>query len=805
MERYICIHGHFYQPPRENPWLEEIELQESAYPYHDWNERITAECYGPNAASRILDDQDRIVSIVNNYAKVSFNFGPTLLSWMEEHAPEVYSAILAADIESCDRFSGHGSAIAQAYNHTILPLANRRDRKTQVLWGIRDFERRFRRAPEGMWLPETAVDAETLDVLAECGIRFTVLAPSQAKRARRLGARNWRDVSGARIDPTQAYEVRLPSRRTLAVFFYDGPISRAVAFERLLERGEKLADRLLGAFDDKREHPQLVHIATDGETYGHHHGSGEMALAYALHHIESNGLATLTNYGEFLERHPPAHQVEVIDQTAWSCVHGVGRWWRDCGCNSGGHPGWHQGWREPLRNALDWLRDAVDPQFEAGARELLKDPWAAREGYIEVILDRSEPSRERFLKSHGSRELSPEEQIRIWKLMELQRRIMLSYTSCGWFFDDLSGIETVQVMQYAGAALQLAQELYGNGLEEEFLSRLAKAESNVPDQGNGAAIYRRVVQPALVDLEKVAAHYAISSLFDSYEESARVYSYTATRQDYRSFRAGKARLVLGRALFTSRITGDSAPISFGVLHFGDHNLNAGVRTYRGEEAYEQLVSDAVAAFERADFATTIRRMDELFGESTYSLKSLFRDERRRILDTILNSTLEEAATIYGQVYENNAALMRYLGDLGLALPKAFQTTAEFVLNTRLRQALDAPEPDLEEARAAVVAARRDGATLDSVSVAFALRETLAHLSVGLETNPFEETQLQALDDVVAFSSELPFEVALDHVQNAYYRLLKRRYPEMASRTDEESLAWVRLFRSLGERLAVRVD
>jgi alpha-amylase/alpha-mannosidase (GH57 family) len=805
MERYICIHGHFYQPPRENPWLEEIELQESAYPYHDWNERITAECYGPNAASRILDDRDRIVSIVNNYAKVSFNFGPTLLSWMEEHAPEVYSAILAADIESCERFSGHGSAIAQAYNHTILPLANRRDKRTQVLWGIRDFEQRFRRPPEGMWLPETAVDAETLEVLAECGIRFTILAPSQAKRVRRIGSRNWRDVGGARIDPTQAYEVRLPSRRSLAVFFYDGPISRAVAFERLLERGERLADRLLGAFDDKRGHPQLVHIATDGETYGHHHRSGEMALAYALHHIESNGLATLTNYGEYLERHPPDLQVEVIDQTAWSCVHGVGRWWRDCGCNSGGNPGWNQSWREPLRNALDWIRDAAAPRFETAARELLRDPWSARDDYVAVILDPSPSSRERFLKSHASRDLSPEERIRTWKLMELQRRLMLSYTSCGWFFDELSGIETVQVLQYAGAALQLAQDLFQNGIEEEFLSRLGKARSNVPDQGDGAAIYRRVVQPALVDLERVAAHYAISSLFDAYEESARVYSYTATREDYRSFRAGKARLVLGRALFTSRVTGDSAPISFGVLHFGGHNLNAGVRTYRGEEAYEQLVSDTVTAFERGDFAETIRRMDDLFGGSTYSLKSLFRDERRRILDTILNSTLEEAATIYAQIYENNAALMRFLADLGLALPKAFQTTAEFVLNMRLRQALDALEPDLEEARAAVVAARRDGASLDSVSVAFALRETLQRLSVGLETDTFDARRLAALDGLVAFASELPFEVALDRVQNAYYRLLKRRYPEIARRTDEESRAWARLFRSLGERLAVRVD
>ncbi|MCA9165661.1 MAG: hypothetical protein KDA62_21890, partial [Planctomycetales bacterium] len=334
MERYICIHGHFYQPPRENPWLEAIEVQDSAYPFHDWNERITAECYEPNASSRILTGDGRIERIVNNYANVSFNFGATLLSWLEVHAPDTYRRILLADQESRELFSGHGSALAQVYNHMIMPLANRRDKITQVRWGIRDFEARFGRPPEGMWLAETGVDNETLDVLAEHGIKFTILAPNQAHEVRKYRGRNWHDVSGSRIDPTTAYEVRLPSKRKIALFFYDGPISRAIAFEGLLTRGEHLAGRLMGAFTDHREWPQLVHIATDGESYGHHHRHGDMALAYALHHIQQHNLAKITNYGEYLEKHPPLDEVRIYDNSSWSCAHGIERWRSDCGCNS---------------------------------------------------------------------------------------------------------------------------------------------------------------------------------------------------------------------------------------------------------------------------------------------------------------------------------------------------------------------------------------------------------------------------------------------------------------------------------------
>src|SRR5215468_1974183 len=382
MQRYVCIHGHFYQPPRENAWLEFVELQDSAYPFHDWNERITAECYAPNGMARIVDGYRNIVKITNNYAHISFNFGPTLLAWMQEAEPEAYKAVIDADKESQQRFLGHGSAIAQGYNHVILPLCNGRDKYTQIAWGVRDFEHRFGRRPEGMWLPETAVDLETLEILVSFGIRFTILSPFQAKRTKTLRARVWKDASGAKVDPSMPYDVRLPSGKRIAIFFYDGPISQAIAFEHLLEKGENLSGRLLSAFSDTRNWPQIVHVATDGETYGHHHKKGEMALAYALDYIESNNLAKLTNYGAYLEQHPPTHEVEIIANTAWSCAHGIERWRSNCGCRTGGPREWQQTWRTPLREAFDWLRDSLAPVFEQRGSRLLHDPWAARDDYV---------------------------------------------------------------------------------------------------------------------------------------------------------------------------------------------------------------------------------------------------------------------------------------------------------------------------------------------------------------------------------------------------------------------------------------
>jgi len=605
--KYVCVHGHFYQPPRENPSLEAIELQDSAYPYHDWNERVTAECYAPNAIARLLDDRERIVKLVNNYSQISFNFGPTLLLWMEQKAPEVLESIRQADKMSAERFGGHGSAMAQVYNHMILPLAHPRDKETQVIWGIRDFVARFGRQPEGMWLPETALDTNSLEVLAAQGIRFTILAPRQAARVRRHGSRTWKDVSGDRIDPSRAYQVRLPSKKTISVFFYDGPISQAVAFEGLLADGEHFAERLMSGFSDERTWPQLSHIATDGESYGHHHHHGEMALSYALHSIETDGQARLTNYGQFLAMYPPNHLVEIVENSSWSCIHGVERWKSDCGCNSGGHGDWNQSWRAPLRESLDWLRDTLAPFFEQQSQNLLKDAWAARNAYIDVILDRSDESLDRFFAQHAAHNLDQQERVRALKLLEMQRHAMLMYTSCGWFFDELSGLETVQVLHYAGRAIHLASETGApNTIESQFCERLRSAKSNLPEHGDGEAIYKKWVEPAVVTMDKLVGHYAVSSLFESYGEHTKIYCYSVDRQAYDVETEGRVRMAVGRVHARSDITREEDFLGFGVLHLGDHNITGGVRDSRDEQVFLAFRDRAKTAFDRADIAEVER-------------------------------------------------------------------------------------------------------------------------------------------------------------------------------------------------------
>jgi alpha-amylase/alpha-mannosidase (GH57 family) len=772
MEKLICIHGHFYQPPRENSWLEAIELQDSAYPYHDWNERITAECYATMATSRILDEHGLIREITNNYAKISFDFGPTLLAWLERQVPSVYAAILEADRASRQLYSGHGAAIAQAYNHMIMPLANRRDKETQIVWGIRDFEHRFQRPPEGMWLPETAADIETLDVLAEHGMGFTILSPRQAKRIRALNGGDWQEVTGGRIDPTRPYLVRLPSGRSMVLFFYDDPISRAVAFEGLLSDGERFAHRLMDGFDDARQDHQLVHIATDGESYGHHHRKGNMALAFALHAIEARQLARLTVYGEYLERHPPQWEVEIVEKTSWSCVHGVERWWKDCGCNSGGRPGWHQAWRTPLREAFDWLRDSLAPAYEEKMTSLGFDPWAVRNDYIRVILNREAPAVDGFLAERARRTLSSEEQILAIKLLELQRHAMLMYTSCGWFFDEISGLETVQVIQFAGRALQLAQQVFGGGLEYRFMQLMEKAPSNIRDHRDGRRIYEKFVKPAMVDLTTVGAHYAMRSLFEEYPQQAAVNCYAVEKKSFRTQAVGKAKLAIGRLGIASTITRESTHLCFGAIHWGDHNLSCCISPCPEEAAPGQaFVDEAFEVFGRAELPTVLLLLEKTICASTYSLRHLFRDEQRRILQIVLESNLSHAEAVYRQIYDANASLLLFLKDLNVPAPRALAAAAEYLLNAGIRQAFENPVFDLD-----------------------------------FMQQPAETGALKQLDAVASLLQDFPFEVNLRTVQNIYYHILKQLFPKMttkARRREKKAKEWVEVFQALGMKIGVR--
>ena len=811
MQRYICVHCHFYQPPRENPWLEIIEAQASAYPYHDWNERITAECYATNAASRVLTDKGRIAAIVNNYSRISFNFGPTLLSWMEHNARDVYEAILDADRQSAERFSGHGNAIAQVYNHMILPLANRRDKETQIIWGIRDFEYRFGRKPEGMWLAETAVDHETLELLAEHGIQFTILAPSQAARVRKLktGAR-WKDVNGARIDPKRAYLAKLASGKQISLFFYDGPISRAVAFEKLLNSGEQFAQRLTSGFDPQSDHDQLMHIATDGESYGHHHKHGDMALAFALDTIEKNGWARLTNYGEFLQHHPPEVEVQIIERTAWSCAHGVERWYTDCGCNTGSN--WNQKWREPLRNALDWLRDAANVLFEPEARKYFRDPWTARNDYIDVILRRENDDRtqlhlvdgeadpwQAFFARHQEHPLSAEERVLALKLMEMQRHAMLMFTSCGWFFDEVSGIETVKVIEYAARVIQLADELFEDTLETGFLERLQAAASNLPEQKNAAEIYRVQVKPAMAGLNDIAAHYAISSLFERTGEDVPIFCYSVDREDYHTLEAGPSRLGVGRARVTSTITLESAMVTFAALHLGGHNVAAGIRRSLTDADYNAMKADVLDAFSRADLPEVLRGLDRHFGKATYSLRSLFGDQRKKILDLLLESSVRDAENSFRRIYDRHAPLLRFLGASGIDKPRILSQTAEFVLNANLQSELNADLLDPSRVRALVDQAHAEQIQLDNEGLGFTLQNSIVRQIERFCDAPNDLELLRRVSNSVQLAMTLGLQVNLWRVQNIYWEMAHR---ELHRRHNAQ---WRVSFLTLGEKLGIETQ
>ena len=806
MDRYICIHGHFYQPPRENSWLEEIEFQDSAYPYHDWNERITAECYAPNAASRILNFDEKIIDIINIYSKISFDFGPTLLSWMERHKPDVYKSIIEADRMSMERFSGHGSAIAHAYNHMILPLANRRDKYTQIIWGIKDFEKRFGRAPEGMWLPEAAVDTETLEILVNLGILFTVLAPRQAKKTRAKGLKaKWHDVSGEKIDPTMPYKCPLPSGRSINLFFYDGPISQDISFGGLLKNGEDFANRLLSTFDNSRKRPQIVHLATDGETFGHHHRYGDMALSYALHHIESKNLAKLTNYGEYLAKHPPEQIVEIHDNSSWSCVHGVERWRDNCGCHSGMNPGWTQTWRKPLRDALDGLRDSLSDIYTTEASKYLRRPWDVRNEYIRILLDRSRKNIDRFINENSVRQLSKDEKTIVLKLLESQRYAMLMYTSCGWFFDEVSGIETIQIIQYASKAIQYAEELSGLAVESRFLEHLKKTPSNVFN--NAAEPYDRYVKSAKTDLLRVGAHYCISSVFEDYPEQTEIYCYTAGSEVHNKTEAGKLKLVTGKSTIKSNITWEEKTISFAVLHLGDHNINAGVSEFSGEKEFAAMQDEMKTSFEKGDIPETLRLLDNHFGEHIYSLWHLFKDEQRKVLDQILQLTYENIETSYRHIYEDNFAIMGFYHNLQQRLPRPFYSAAEYTLNTDLKKIFEEDELDIEKLNRLIEESKKWAVNLDRTTIGYIAGSWLNSVMERLSGKPDDIMIFSQIEKAMEAIGPLSISLDLWKAQNEYFSTGKHHYEIMkknAENADDHARQWTEGFIKLGSHLHVTI-
>lgn len=832
MSRFVCIHGHFYQPPRENPWLEEVETEDSAYPYHDWNERITAECYAPNAASRILDSDKRIIDIVNNYARISFDFGPTLLTWLERNQPEVYSAILEADKESISRFSGHGSAIAQVYNHIIMPLASRRDKRTQVVWGIKDFIFRFRRRPEGMWLPETAVDTETLEILAEQGIVFTILSPDQAFRVKQIQDSNWTDVTTGNIDCSRPYLCRLPSGGSIVIFFYEETIAREVAFLRLLENGEGFASRMMDYFSRYRKESGLLSLASDGETYGHHHRFGDMALAYALHYLESRNLARITIYGEYLSTHPPTHEVEIIENTSWSCPHGVERWRSDCGCCTKGSliqgtpppprgpspvpdtPAGdrsceiisRQKWRAPLREAMDWLCQKLAELYVDRMKSYVSDPWKARDDYIDVIMDRSSGNIEHFFSDHAVRALSKEDKVQVLKLLEMQRNGMLMYTSCGWFFEDIAGIESVQVMRYACRAMQLVREVAGLDPEPEFIRILKKAPSGVPEQGNGARVYENFVRTAVADLSRVGFHYAVSSLVAGFPEKIRIRNYTLRTEAYERAESGGLGLALGKVLLRSDTTGEEKTLMFAVLHLKNHHFIGGVREYTDEKTYSTMRDAFMDVFLKGDIPRLVLCLEEHYGSQTYTLRDLFRDGQRKVLSAILDSTLADTESAFRYICKQFFPLLSAMREMQIPPPEVLEDPVWYILNLDLKKILSAEDPDTKQLAVLVGEMTRGKPGLDTATLTFTAGAAITTLMQRLLEKPDDTFLMEKINEVFKILCPLSLEYNLWESQNYYFRVGKRKAAGMqdaAGLGDAGARQWIRLFEELGCYLGVK--
>ncbi len=797
MEKYICIHGHFYQPPRENAWLEVIEVQDSAHPYHDWNERISAECYSPNTASRLLDQNGVIKNIINNYAKISFNFGPTLLSWMESNDKETYQAILDADTASIKNFGGHGSAIAQVYNHIILPLANKRDKETQITWGIRDFEYRFKRKPEGMWLAESAVDLESLELLVKHGIKFTILAPRQAKAFRKLGGA-WKNASEETLDTRISYRCHLPSGNNIMLFFYDGNVAQSVAFDGLLNDGKKFADRLLECFDDKTDEPQLVNIATDGETYGHHHKHGEMALAYCLDYIERHKHSNLTNYAEYISKFNSVYEVQIHESSSWSCVHGVERWRNDCGCNSGGMPQWNQKWRKPLRETLDWLRDELLAIFEREGFKILRDPWKAREDYINVILNRNVETVKDFLREHCLREVQANSVLR---LMEVQRNAMLMYTSCGWFFDEVSGIETTQIMQYACRAMQLVKQTSHVNLEEEFLKRLETVPSNIPTLGNAANIYAKYVVPSKTNLQRVGMHYAVSSIFEEDPESFPVFNYTTSNDIFIRKEAGEQKLVLGVTNVKSNVTRSEKKFAFAVIYLGKHNIIGNISLDMEADDFTNMSAKMVEAFEEGRLGDIIGLMQTYFGPEKYTIWQLFQDEKRKIFNLITQQSMVELEESLRRAYNRDYPLVMALANNDIPIPNAYRATFEYILNADLIRCFQSEKVNSRQIERIMTDLAKWKLNIEDTGKV----ERLAGESIFREMKRFAEfgdnhKQVERLNRLFPLLKKFKLFPNLNKSQNLYFEISKRYVNEVKRSAD-----WIKQFDLLGENLGVKVE
>ena len=814
-EVFLTIHGHFYQPPRENPWLEAIELQDSALPFHDWNERINKECYNPNSVSKIVDSRNRILDVVNNYEYMSYNFGPTLLSWMEQFAPLTYERIIKADIESISEHNGHGNAIAQVYNHIIMPLANEHDKETQIKWGIRDFEYRFGRKPEGMWLAETAVDDDTLRILEANGIKFTILSPYQADKFKKKGDKEWTDVSWGNIDPARSYKYNIKSApgKSIDLFFYDGAISRSVAFDELLKDGNKFIKRLKEGVSDCRDFPQIVNIATDGESYGHHTKFGDMALAYVLKVKAKDEGFKITNYAEYLEKYRSDCEVEIKQASSWSCFHGVGRWKEDCGCSTGGHPGWNQKWRKPLREALDYLRDELVIIFEQEGPKYFDNVWEVRNKYIDVILDRNEMNVKKFQQENFKPDLSDEQKVHAMELLEIQRQAMLMYTSCGWFFSEISGIETVQIMKYAARAMQLATKFSNKDLETHFLEILSEAKSNIPEHGTGKDIFERFVKPSIVTTKQIASLWALSSLYQDFEDEESVYCYTIKKEAYKKVQKGSSTFVVGHIEIQSKITLQKSNVMFALMQYSGGDFHCAIKEYSDDFEFNKIKTNLIKTFLMNPLTEIIRAMDECFGKEYFTLKDIFIEERRKILQILLKGKLEKFSQTYQVMYDEGKGSIYHLQGLGLKIPDEFKISAAYALSHKFNDIvvhsggfLD--EDSIQQATDLNYEAKKIDIQLDKTPSNKIFSKKILQ-NINRLVHSFEIQQADVLLEIFDNINKLELQIDISEAQNIYFSKIYHKIGdiiESGTATKRSSnKKFIEMLLEIGENLNINTE
>ncbi len=695
MSTALVIHGHFYQPPRENPWTGVIDDQPSAQPFPNWNDRVYYECYRPNAFARVFDlKSGRIESIINNYEFINFNFGPTLLSWMQVYHPGTYQRILEADKQSVKKNNGHGNAIAQGYNHIILPLCNDADRLTQVRWGIADFKHRFNREPESMWLPETACNDATLSILIEENMKYLILSPEQAERVRPLSGGDWHNVSNGSIDPGMPYRYfhRDGSKRYIDIFFYDMGIARGIAFEGALISSQSFIDRIARAPGGEG---RIVQAATDGESYGHHTKFGDRSLAYALEEEAAHRGYWVTNYAAYLEKNPPSMEVEIKlgpdgNGTSWSCAHGVGRWYRDCGCQTGAREGWNQAWRGPLRRAFDHIRDTVSRYFEEERGKLFIDPWTARNEYIHLLLD-AKASRKDFLEKQAGRPLSNAEQVRALTQLEVQHNAMLMYTSCGWFFNEISGIETVQVLKYAARIFDLLATLGQESPEKIFLEILSEAKSNIPEYGSGADVYRHFAETTRVKPQGVVAHLAISSLVNNTVEKGEAGGYLYSMEDTRKEEHGRYTLMTGHVSLQESMTRQDFHYAFAGLHLGGIDFYGAIKPFVKKEDFDKSTQRLWEQFYLVSLPKLLRVMQEDFGPDEFGVEQLLPESRQKIFKEVYGSLVEHFSEQYVRLYEDNRRNLEMLQSVGFELPKEIRAAAEYTFGKLFEEEIQKKE------------------------------------------------------------------------------------------------------------------